>query len=108
MQLCKRLFFCVSHLFGQVVQAFVVLRLRDRAVFEEGFQGGHLPVVEGSALFLWGQGLPRCVVRRVHRATVLPAADIVPCRCTGFKSGLNDRAYFARSFFITGSKSRFT
>ena len=78
--------FFISHLHGQVVQALVVLLLRDRAVFEEGFQGGHLPVVECPALFLRGQGLPRCVVRCVHRATVLPAGGIVPCRCAGFKS----------------------
>ena len=56
------------HLHDQVVRVLVALCLRDRTVFEEGFQGGHLPVVEGSALSLRGQGLPRYVVRRVHRA----------------------------------------
>ena len=50
----KPLFVCVAHLLGQVVQTLVVLCLRDRAVFEEGFQGGHLPVVESPSLFLWG------------------------------------------------------
>lgn len=50
----KPLFVCVAHLLGQVMQTLVVLCLRDRAVFEEGFQGGHLPVVESPALFLWG------------------------------------------------------
>ena len=44
--------FSVSHLFGQAVQALVVLRLRDRAVFKEGCQQRHLPVVEGFAFFL--------------------------------------------------------
>lgn len=47
-------FIFVSHLHGQVVQTLVVLRLRDHAVFMEGLQGGHLPVVERPALFLWG------------------------------------------------------
>ena len=79
-------FVSVSHLFGQVMQALVVLRMRNRAVFEEDFQGGHLPVVECPALFLRGQGL-RCIVRRVHRATVLPAAGIVPCCCAAFSAG---------------------
>ena len=105
MQLCKWLLFCVSHLHGQVVQTLVVLRLRDRAVFEDGFQSGHLPVVEGPALFLRGQGLPRCLVRRLHRATVLPAGGIVPCRCAGFKSGFKVRANSAQSRFKIGSKS---
>ena len=95
----------ISHLLGQVVQALVVLGLRDCAVFEEDFQGGHLPVVEGPALFLWGQGLPRCLVRCVHRATILPAVGIVPCRCAGFKSGIKVRANSAQSRGITGSKS---
>ena len=36
----KPLFVCVAHLHGQVVQALVVLGLRDRAVFMEGLQGG--------------------------------------------------------------------
>ena len=62
-------FIFVSHLLGQVVQTLVVLRLRDRAVFMEGLQGGHLPVVESPALFLRGQSLPRRLVRCVHRAS---------------------------------------
>ena len=78
-------FIFVSHLLGQVVQTLVVLRLRDRTVFEEGFQGGHLPVVESPALFFRGQSLPRRLVRCVHRATILPATGIVPCRYAGFK-----------------------
>ena len=41
------------------MQTLVVLRLRDHAVFMEGLQGGHLPVVESPALFLRGQSLPR-------------------------------------------------
>ena len=86
-------FISVPHLFGQVVQAIVVLLLRDCAMFEKGFQGGHLSVIEGPALFLRGQGLPRCIVRRVHRATVLPAA-IVPCSLAGFKSSRKYRADF--------------
>ena len=96
MQLCKWLLIFISHLFGQVVQALVMLLLRDRAVFEEGFQGGHLPVVEGPALFLRGHGLPLCLVRRVHRATVLPATGIVPCRCACFKSELKDHTDFVQ------------
>ena len=105
MEPCKLLLCCVSHLHGHVVQALVVLGLRDRAEFEEGFLGGHLPVVEGPALFLRGQGLPRCLARCVHRASVLPAAGIVPCRCAGFKSGFKVRANSAQSRCITGSKS---
>ena len=50
----KPLFVCAAYLLGQIVQTLVVLCLRDRAVFEEGFQGGHLPVVESPAFFLWG------------------------------------------------------
>ena len=63
----------MSHHHSQAVLALVVLGLSDCAVFEEGSQGGHMPVVEGPALFLWGQGLPCCAVCRVHRATVLSA-----------------------------------
>ena len=76
------------HLNGQVVQTLVVLFLLDRAVFEEGCQQCHLPVVKDPALFLWGQVFPYCLVRRVHRATVLTAFSIVSHGRVGFKIGL--------------------
>ena len=80
-------FIFVSHLHGQVVQTLVVLRLRDRAVFEEGFQGGHLPVVESPALFLWGRSLPRRLVRCVHRATILPLPVLYHAAASGSSTG---------------------
>ena len=87
-------FVSVSRLHGQVVQAFVVLLLTDRPVFEEGIKQRHLPGVQLPSLFLRGHGFPCCVVRRVHRATVLPAGGIVPCRCAGFKSRLKFARYY--------------
>ena len=54
-------FISVPHLHGQVVQALVVLGLRDRPVFEEGIKRRHLPVVQLPALLLRGHGFPRCV-----------------------------------------------
>ena len=94
----KPLFVCVAHLHGQIVQALVVLGLRDRAVFMEGLQGGHLPVVESPALFLRGQSLPRRLVRCVHRATILPAG-IVPCCCVGFKYRFKVAGYLSERRF---------
>ena len=69
------------------MQALVVLGLRDCAVFMEGFQGGHLPVVESPALFLLGQSLPRRLVRCVHRATILPLLVLYHAAASGSSAG---------------------
>ena len=92
------------HLNGQVVQTLVVLFLLDRAVFEEGCQQCHLPVVKGPALFLWGQDFPCCLVRRVHRATVLTAFSIVSRGRVGFKIGLETMCDFTQRRAETGGR----